>query len=102
MYGTPGQGRVPVPPGAVPVTEREFDLAWGRARAHRQCHVRHDSGPVPVGGHLPGRFTVSPWGPGVTGVFVDLGLPVPGFVDAFFLLRAGFQWPPDVRPPCSR
>ncbi|MFJ7043247.1 hypothetical protein ACIQVC_07550 [Streptomyces sp. NPDC101112] len=98
VYGTAWPGPVAETADAVPVTELEFDLAWGRARSHRQCDVRHDSGPVPVGRRLPGTFTVSPWGPGATGVFVDLGLSVPGFVDALILLRAECQWPPDGTP----
>lgn len=98
VYGTPVRGPVTEPPGALPVTEEDFSLAWGRARSYRQCDVRHDSGPVPVGTRLPGTFTVSPWSPGVTGVLVDLGLAVPGFVDALILLRAECEWPREGTP----
>jgi hypothetical protein len=83
------------PPDARAVEPREFDLAWGRARSHRQCEVRHDSGPLPLGTRLTGTFTASPWGPGVTGVCVDIGLPATGFVDAAVLLRAQCEWPAD-------
>lgn len=93
VYGLPEREPVVAPPGALTVEGREFDLVWGRARSYRQCEVRHDSGPLPVGTRLPGTFTVSPWGPGVTGVFVDVGLPAPGFVDALVLLRAQCRWP---------
>ncbi|WP_406413023.1 hypothetical protein [Streptomyces sp. NBC_01614] len=95
VYGVPAREPVVEPPDARPVDRREFDLAWGRARSHRQCEVRHDSGPLPVGTHLTGTFTRSPWGPGVTGVFVDVGLPALGFVDAAVLLEAGCRWPED-------
>lgn len=98
VYGLPAPDPVPAPPHARPVDLREFDLAWGRARSYRQCEARHDSGPLPVGTRLPGTFAVSPWGPGVTGVFVDLALPAPGFVDAAVLLRAGCRWPDEGTP----
>ncbi|MFJ8629685.1 hypothetical protein [Streptomyces sp. NPDC093568] len=93
VYGVPEREPVAAPPDAEAVDLRDFELAWGRARAYRQCEVRHDTGPLPVGTRLTGTFTVSPWGPGVTGVFVDAGLPAPGFVDAAVLLEAGCQWP---------
>ncbi|MER7373618.1 hypothetical protein [Streptomyces lanatus] len=98
VYGVPSREPVAEPSDALTVQGRDFDLAWGRARSHRQCEVRHDSGPLPVGTRLTGTFTVSPWGPGVTGVFVDVGLPAPGFVDAAVLLRAGCQWPAEGTP----
>ncbi|MGW1955936.1 hypothetical protein ACWCPI_24855 [Streptomyces sp. NPDC001920] len=98
VYGLPARGPLVEPPDARQVDAREFDLTWGRARAYRQCEVRHDGGPLPVGTRLPGTFTGSPWGPGVTGVFVDVGLPAHGFVDAAVLLRAGCRWPADGTP----
>ncbi|MFJ7076939.1 hypothetical protein [Streptomyces sp. NPDC098781] len=98
VYGRPAREPVVEPPEARAVDPHAFDVTWGRARAYRQCEVRHDSGPLPVGTRLTGTFTVSPWGAGVTGVFVDVGLPAPGFVDAAILLRAGCRWPVEGTP----
>ncbi|WP_369173647.1 hypothetical protein AB5J49_39225 [Streptomyces sp. R28] len=98
VYGVPVPEPLVEPPGARSVEPREFDVAWGRARSFRQCDVRHDTGPLPVGTRLTGTFTVSPWGAGVTGVFVDVGLPAAGFVDALLLLRAECEWPADGTP----
>ena len=94
-YGVAAEGPVEEPPGAEPVTEHEFAVMWGRCRSYRQCDVRHSSGPIPVGTRLPGTFIGAPWPPGRTGVVVDLGLPLPGFVDAIHLFRADCVWPPD-------
>jgi hypothetical protein len=95
VYGVAVPGRAERPPDAEPVTEREFAVMWGRCRSHRQCDVTHSGGPVPVGTRLHGTFVGAPWPPGRTGVFVDLGLPLPGFVDAIHLFRADCAWPPD-------
>jgi hypothetical protein len=98
VYGVGAPEPVVEPPDARPVGERDFAVAWGRARSYRQCRVRHESGPLPVGTRLTGTFTVSPWGLGVTGVFVDVGLPAPGFVDCAVLLSAECAWPAEGTP----
>ncbi|WP_327352231.1 hypothetical protein [Streptomyces sp. NBC_01304] len=78
--------------GAEPVTEAEFTRAWRRARRDR-TFTRVDTGPLPAGSRLTGTVTAWPWGFGVTGLFVDLGLPIHGFVDMGALLPPQ-GWPP--------
>jgi len=46
----------------------------------------------PVGDHVTGTVTLIPR-PGTVGLFVDLGQPPTGFVDAFHLPRSVGQWP---------
>ncbi|WP_329125221.1 hypothetical protein [Streptomyces sp. NBC_01465] len=89
----------PVPAGEAPescaesVSSRDFALAWGAARSFRQCEVPNDSGPFPDGTRLTGTVARTPWPSGVTGLFVDLGLPVGGFVDVVHLPYDGADWP---------
>ncbi|MDG4862903.1 hypothetical protein P8605_32670 [Streptomyces sp. T-3] len=75
-----------------PVTEAEFERAWRRARRDR-TFTRVDTGPLPAGTRLTGTVDAWPWGFGVTGIFIDLGLPFWGFVDMGSLLPPQ-GWPP--------
>ncbi|WP_199546242.1 hypothetical protein [Streptomyces sp. N35] len=98
VYGGPAEP--PGPAGAsgtsgtsvATVSAEEFEDAWRRGRVGRHF-TPYDSGPVPEGTRLPGTVDALPWGPGVTGLMVDLGLPVGGFVDMAALPRDPEQWP---------
>ena len=46
-----------------------------------------------LGQRLTGTVQPSPWPVGVTGIFVDLGLPVGGFVDVLLLPHDAGRWP---------
>ncbi|WP_147336135.1 hypothetical protein [Streptomyces triticagri] len=75
----------------VPVTAEEFERAWSIARRDRHF-APCDRGPLPDGARLTGTVVAAPWGIGVTGLFVELPLPVPGFVDMGHL-GAAENWP---------
>ncbi|GAA3142764.1 hypothetical protein ACFQ0X_09530 [Streptomyces rectiviolaceus] len=79
--------------GGEPVSEAEFDAAWQRARHSRNNTAPETVGPLPQGTRLSGTVSVLPWGPGRTGLFVDLGLPIVGFVDLGHLPLAPEDWP---------
>ncbi|MER7173147.1 hypothetical protein [Streptomyces mesophilus] len=89
VYGGPAE-----PPGrsVAEVSAEEFEDAWRRGHIGRHF-TPYDSGPVPQGTRLAGTVAAAPWGPGVTGLFVDLGLPVGGFVDMLQLPRDPERWP---------
>ncbi|MFJ8148117.1 hypothetical protein ACIQ6R_24060 [Streptomyces sp. NPDC096048] len=92
VYGVPTDGPVRVPSGAEDVTEEDFRLAWDTARRHRRF-TRHRTGPLPEGSLVTGTVTALPWGPGVTGLGVDIGGPGRGFADFGQLPRRGEDWP---------
>ncbi|MEV0607911.1 hypothetical protein AB0I61_16265 [Polymorphospora rubra] len=48
----------------------------------------------PRGDRVRGRVSAVPWGPGRTGLFVDLGAEPEGFVDILHLPEDADQWPP--------
>jgi hypothetical protein len=48
----------------------------------------------PVGDRVRGRVSAVPWGPGRTGLFVDLGSGPGGFVDVLHLPEDSQGWPP--------
>ncbi|MGW0909718.1 hypothetical protein [Streptomyces sp. NPDC002853] len=79
--------------GGEPVTEAEFDAVWQRARHHRNTTAPETGGPLPQGTRLTGTVEALPWGPGVVGLFVDLGLPLMGFVDLVHLPLRAEDWP---------
>lgn len=76
-----------------PVSEAEFEAAWQRARHSRNMTASETGGPLPRGTRLTGTVSKLPWGPGRTGLFVDLGLPITGFVDLGHLLFDPADWP---------
>ncbi|MER5179302.1 hypothetical protein ABT009_13190 [Streptomyces sp. NPDC002896] len=95
VYGVLAEGPVEEPPDAEPVTEEEFAHAWRQARWYRHCEAPpYDSGPLPAGTRMIGEIAPTPWPPGVTGLFVGLGLPFDGFIDLPWLPRAAADWPP--------
>ncbi|MFI5934324.1 HAD-IA family hydrolase [Actinoplanes sp. NPDC051494] len=47
----------------------------------------------PVGDRVRGRVSAVPWGPGRTGLFVDLGAGPDGFVDVLHLPEDDSRWP---------
>lgn len=51
----------------------------------------------PVGSRVRARIEAVPWGPGRTGVVVDLGGPGHGFVDILHLPDNPEDWPPAGR-----
>ncbi|MEU6766293.1 hypothetical protein ABZ916_27740 [Streptomyces sp. NPDC046853] len=79
--------------GGEPVSEEEFEAAWQRARHSRNTTAPESGGPLARGTRLTGTVSVLPWGPGRVGLFVDLGLPVVGFVDLVHLPPAPGDWP---------
>ncbi|MBO1331164.1 hypothetical protein [Streptomyces sp. VRA16 Mangrove soil] len=91
MYGAPTARTAE---GGAEVTEGDFERAWGKARSDRHFTPR-PTGPLPNGTRLTGTVSVLPWGPGITGLFVDLGpeLPLPAFVDMGHLPREPDRWP---------
>lgn len=89
-YGALADGPVPV---EEPVSEAEFETAWQRARHSRNTAARETDGPLPRGARLTGTVSELPWGPGRTGLFVDLGLPITGFVDLGHLPLDPEDWP---------
>ncbi|MEV0320989.1 hypothetical protein ACIBKX_11005 [Streptomyces sp. NPDC050658] len=80
--------------GGEAVGEAGFEAAWQRARHGRNSSSPHEGGPLPHGTRLTGTVSELPWGPGRTGLFVDLGLPITGFVDMGHLLFDPDDWPP--------
>ncbi|MGW6022310.1 hypothetical protein [Streptomyces sp. NPDC055099] len=80
-------------PVSEPVSEAEFDAAWSRARHHRNTTAPETGGPLPQGTRLTGTVEAPPWGPGVVGLFVDLGLALKGFVDLVHLPLPAQDWP---------
>ncbi|RII09290.1 hypothetical protein DSC45_31880 [Streptomyces sp. YIM 130001] len=80
-------------PGAtqVHVTSGEFERAWTIARRDRHF-TPCDRGPLPAGASVTGTVAATPWGIGVTGLLVELPLPVQGFVD-MGQLGAAENWP---------
>ncbi|MER6831486.1 hypothetical protein ABT352_36230 [Streptosporangium sp. NPDC000563] len=46
-----------------------------------------------LGQRLQGTVLPAPWPAGVTGIFVDLRLPVVGFVDVLLLPHDAERWP---------
>ncbi|MFH9731419.1 hypothetical protein [Streptomyces sp. NPDC017260] len=93
VYGVLTDGPVEVPPGAGDVTGAEFERVWETARRHRRF-MRHLTGPLPEGSLVTGTVTVAPWGPGRTGLVVDIGRPGRAFVDMGQLPPRGEDWPP--------
>jgi len=94
VYGVMTDGPPDVSHGAEPVTAERFERAWSTAVRHRHF-TRYDSGPLPEGTRVTGRVSVLPWGPGRTGLFVDMdAIPVPAFVDMVHLPRDPDGWPP--------
>ncbi|MEV3857174.1 hypothetical protein AB0J38_22940 [Streptomyces sp. NPDC050095] len=93
-YGPLTARTLPDSLAARPVTETAFERAWGAARRDRHFAPRV-SGPLPNGTRCVGTVRAVPWGPGVTGLFLDLGpgLPLPAFVDMGQLPRAPEEWP---------
>ncbi|MET9382764.1 hypothetical protein ABZY09_17235 [Streptomyces sp. NPDC002928] len=91
-FGVASQASAPSP--EEPVTAEEFEASWRRARQYRHELGRYRSGPLPSGARVTGTIAPSPWPPGRTGLRVDLGLPVDGFVDVLHLPREGADWPP--------
>ncbi|MEU5952930.1 hypothetical protein [Streptomyces sp. NPDC047525] len=79
--------------GGEPVSEAEFEAAWERARHSRNTTAPETSGPLPQGTRLTGTVDVLPWGPGRVGLFVELGLPLVGFVDLAQLPLDPGDWP---------
>ncbi|MBC9712615.1 hypothetical protein H9Y04_08515 [Streptomyces sp. TRM66268-LWL] len=74
------------------VTVDEFEDTWRRGLIGRHF-TPYDTGPVPEGAVLAGTVRALPWGAGRTGLLVDLGLPVEGFVDVLSLPREPALWP---------
>ncbi|AQS66689.1 hypothetical protein [Streptomyces pactum] len=93
VYGVPTDGPVEVPPGAEDVAGEEFRRAWDTARRDRRS-TRHRTGPLPEGSLVTGTVTALPWGPGITGLVVDIGGPGRGFVDLGQLPHSGEDWAP--------
>ncbi|MFB7090388.1 hypothetical protein [Streptomyces sp. NPDC056296] len=93
VYGVLTDGPVEVPPGAEDVTGAEFERAWVTARRHRHF-TRHRTGPLPEGSLVTGTVTALPWGPGLTGLVVDIDRPGRAFVDFGQLPPRGEDWPP--------
>ncbi|NGO08897.1 hypothetical protein G5C60_15120 [Streptomyces sp. HC44] len=93
VYGVLAEGPVERPPHAEDVTEAEFERAWSAAVRHRHF-TRYDTGPLPVGSCVTGTVSALPWGPGRTGLFVDIGSPAAGFVDMGWLPHDPDGWPP--------
>ncbi len=92
VYGPFTEGAVEVPPEAVDVTDPEFERAWSTAVRHR--HLSHYlTGPLPEGSLVTGMVCALPWGPGRTGLFVDINLPVDAFVDHAWLPFDPADWP---------
>ncbi|MFE6158714.1 hypothetical protein ACFQ7F_07325 [Streptomyces sp. NPDC056486] len=89
-YGELANGPVD---GGEPVSEADFETAWQRARHSRNISAPETVGPLPQGTRLTGTVSVLPWGPGTVGLFVDLGLPVVGFVDMAQLPFDPEGWP---------
>ncbi|MGW6058628.1 hypothetical protein [Streptomyces sp. NPDC055189] len=81
------------PVSGEPVSEADFETAWQRARHGRNTGARETGGPLPRGTRLTGTVSVLPWGAGTVGLFVDLGLPVIGFVDMLQLPFDPDDWP---------
>ncbi|MEU5996718.1 hypothetical protein [Streptomyces sp. NPDC047197] len=79
--------------GGEQVSEAEFDAAWRHARHSRHTTAAETDGPLPQGTRLTGTVSELPWGPGRTGLFVDLGLPIVGFVDLGHLPLTPADWP---------
>ncbi|WP_157878200.1 hypothetical protein [Streptomyces torulosus] len=92
VYGVLVEGPVEEPPEAVPVTEEGFEQAW-RAALRDRHFSRYDTGPLPQGARLTGTVSALPWGPGLTGMVVDIGRPVGAFVDVLHLPREAEDWP---------
>ncbi|NBE52701.1 hypothetical protein [Streptomyces boluensis] len=93
VYGVLAAG-APAPGATVQaVTDEEFDRAWSHARWYRQCKVPNTGGVLPNGTVLTGTVTGAPWPRGVTGLFVDVGLSVPGFLDIGELSYDVEEWP---------
>ncbi|MDT6984173.1 hypothetical protein ACFSUJ_28530 [Streptomyces lusitanus] len=92
VYGPLTDGRVRVPGNAEDVSEAEFERAWDAARRQRHF-TRHRGGPLPEGTSVTGTVVALPWGPGRTGLAVDIGMPGRGFVDMGHLPVAPEDWP---------
>ncbi|MGW0840676.1 hypothetical protein ACWD26_11015 [Streptomyces sp. NPDC002787] len=94
VYGVLDEDPVGEPPDAVPVTEAQFERAW-RVAVRDRHFTRYDTGPLPEGTRLTGTVSALPWGPGLTGLLVDIGLPpLVAFVDVLHLPRQTEDWPP--------
>ncbi|MFF1692587.1 hypothetical protein ACFVXC_03035 [Streptomyces sp. NPDC058257] len=89
-YGELANGPVSI---GEPVSEADFEAAWQRARHSRNVSAPETGGPLPHGTRLTGTVSVLPWGPGTVGLFVDLGLPIAGFVDMLQLPFDPEDWP---------
>lgn len=83
---------VPEPTSIEEVRAAEFEDAWDTAVRHRSF-VPCVDGPLPEGASIAGTVEALPWGRGKTGVYVDLGMPIPGFVDVANLPPAPEDWP---------
>ncbi|MFC8043210.1 hypothetical protein [Nocardia sp. NPDC057353] len=83
---------VAVQADAVDVSQADFDRVWEHAARQRRF-TRHTTGPLPVGTRLTGTVTSVPWGPGITGLFVDIGSVSDAFMDLLSVRRPAEQWP---------
>ncbi|MFQ6396109.1 hypothetical protein ACLMAJ_21880 [Nocardia sp. KC 131] len=103
VYGVLAEGPVCTAEGAVDAAQAEFEQVWSLAVRHRHFS-RYDTGPLPVGTHVSGTVAALPWGPGRTGLFVDIGSAAQGFrspedrpagyfVDLLHLPRNPEDWP---------
>lgn len=90
VRGEPDIAAVPDP--ADPVTAEDFDEVWKTAVQHRNF-APQDTGPLPQGALVSGRVEALPWGIGLTGLFVDIGIPVQAFVDVEHLPGEHAEWP---------
>ncbi|MBL1075835.1 hypothetical protein JK358_15675 [Nocardia sp. 2] len=80
------------PSDATEVTSDEFDHAWNHAVVQRNF-TPCEGGPLPEGSRVTGTVEALPWGPGQTGILVDIGIPIPGFVDKAHLPGDPGEWP---------
>lgn len=92
IYGVLTEEPVDTPQGSVESTPAEFERVW-RDALHDRHLSRCDTGPLPAGTRVSGTVTAVPWGPGRTGLFVDIDSVAPGFVDLIDLPRDDEDWP---------
>ncbi|UFS94130.1 hypothetical protein [Nocardia huaxiensis] len=91
LRGIPAAESEP-PADADDVTGDEFERAWNHAVVQRNF-TPCDGGPLPEGSRVTGTVEALPWGPGQTGILVDIGIPIPGFVDRAHLPADPAEWP---------
>ncbi|MFD0361484.1 hypothetical protein ACFQZZ_08495 [Nocardia sp. GCM10030253] len=103
VYGVLAEGPIGTAEGAVDAARAEFEQVWNMALRHRHFS-RYDTGPLPVGTRVSGTVAALPWGPGITGLFVDIDSAAQGFrspddrpagyfVDLLNLPRNPEDWP---------